>query len=300
MVIGAICVVLAAGLLTAGMLIRDEAKSVRAYFAEQTIPAGKRITEDMLASRDIPGNFSSDAAVSEDEIVDKFAAVDIVSGDVILRSKLTAEPRDDYSGELDGEHVAISVSIKSFAYGLSGHLRAGDVVSVFASYEGHAAGGGEDAGEPDATYESSSVSEGDVVAPPELKYVSVLAVTGKDGTDRGEHERALSEDEDGAADAEWSASTVTFLVSPDQAELLAELEANGVMQFALVYRGEQAAAGKFLAKQDEYLKKARSKDSGSGKDPVNGKAADAVDVSEDEASGSGEDLEARGEDESGE
>jgi hypothetical protein len=90
--------------------------------------------------------------------------------------------------------------------------------------------------------------------------------------------------------------TLTFLASPAQAELLAELEANGVMQFALVYRGDKAVADEFLARQDEYLVKALaskagpSDSAGSGNDEPEGENSESGGGTE---TGVGED--ARGE-----
>lgn len=48
-------------------------------------------------------------------------------------------------------------------------------------------------------------------------------------------------------------STVTLLVSPEQAKVLAELEAEGTIHLALVYRGDRENANKFLTSQDEII-----------------------------------------------
>lgn len=47
--------------------------------------------------------------------------------------------------------------------------------------------------------------------------------------------------------------TVTLLVSPEQAKVLAELEAEGTIHLALVYRGDRENADKFLTSQDEII-----------------------------------------------
>jgi pilus assembly protein CpaB len=273
--------------MTAMAPLRNEGASKTAYFAARVIPAGTPISEDMLSARRIAENFSPETAGDKSEIIGSFAAVDIVSGDVIMKSKLTPEPPDDFGGVLTGGKVAISVSIKNFAYGLSGHLEAGDVVSVFASHDGYGAQGGVSAAADAATASASSGGSasdggywgygGGIAAPPELKYVSVLAVTSGDGTDRSEYERAAREADGQSGDAEWSAATLTFLASPAQAELLAALEANGVMQFALVYRGDKAVADEFLAKQDEYLTKTSVGKAGNESDKSSKKNADGAD-----------------------
>ena len=48
-------------------------------------------------------------------------------------------------------------------------------------------------------------------------------------------------------------STVTLLVNPAQATLLAGYEASGEMHLSLVYRGDEAAANRFLQAQDKVF-----------------------------------------------
>lgn len=47
--------------------------------------------------------------------------------------------------------------------------------------------------------------------------------------------------------------TVTLLVTPEQANILAELEAEGEIHVALVYRGTAENAQKFISAQEKYL-----------------------------------------------
>ena len=58
-------------------------------------------------------------------------------------------------------------------------------------------------------------------------------------------------------------STLTLLVNMEQAELLADLEANMTFHAALVYRGSRANAEKFLTAQEQYFTK-ESEDGESG------------------------------------
>ena len=48
-------------------------------------------------------------------------------------------------------------------------------------------------------------------------------------------------------------TTITVLVDPTQAVLLADLEAKGRIHAALVYRGPRSESQKFLDVQDEYI-----------------------------------------------
>jgi hypothetical protein len=83
---------------------------------------------------------------------------DLFPGDYILTAKLSDMPASEnaYLYNLSGDKQAISVSIKSFAGGLSGKLISGDIVSVIA---------------PDYK------KQGLTVIPPELTYVEVIGVT---------------------------------------------------------------------------------------------------------------------------
>lgn len=118
------------------------------------------------------------------------------------------------------------MTIKSFANGLSGKLRSGDIVSVIA-----------------ADYKK----QGATVIPAELKYVEVISVTASSGYDANTGEAKAEDDE------RELPSTVTLLVSPEQSKVLAELEADGKLHLSLVYRGTPANTAKFITAQQETL-----------------------------------------------
>ena len=124
-----------------------------------------------------------------------------------------------------GEKQAISITIDKFARGLSGKLKSGDVVSVIA---------------PDY------LGSRETVIPQELQYVEVIAVTAKSGYDAN-----LENGED--TEEKELPSTVTLLVRPEQAKILAQLEAEGDIHLSLVYRGTTENAAKFIAAQDTIL-----------------------------------------------
>ena len=93
-------------------------------------------------------------------------------------------------------------------------------------------------------FHAFSMLGGIVCIPPELQYVRIIATTIKDGTDRN----VQSDDTD-----DGLASTITVLVSPEQARLLAELEQDGTLHAALVYRGDSETAQMFLDAQAAVL-----------------------------------------------
>ena len=120
----------------------------------------------------------------------------------------------------------MSITINTFAEGLSGKLKSGDIVSVIA---------------PDY------LGSGETIIPVELKYVEVIAVTAKSGYDANTGEQMSEEDE------KELPSTVTILVRPEQSKLLARLEAEGEIHLSLVFRGDADKASEFIKAQDQVL-----------------------------------------------
>jgi len=186
------------------------------------------ITADMVTTIKVGGyNLPDNVLRQQENVIGRYARYDMRVGDYILSGKVSDTPLAEfvYLHELDGSREAISITIKSFAAGLSGKLEAGDIVSIIAS----------DVGDFRAT-----------VAPPELRYVQVIAVTDGKGNDKAFVEHSRDEDRDLPA-------TITLLVVPAQAIILAELEATGRIHCTLVYRGAVENRNKFLQIQSEFL-----------------------------------------------
>ena len=77
-------------------------------------------------------NLPNDVITKKEDVLGKFAAVDLKKGDYLLPSKVTSvsDSADDVFRTLDGTKQAISVTIQSFAGGLSGKLENGDIVQL--------------------------------------------------------------------------------------------------------------------------------------------------------------------------
>ena len=236
-VVGVICIVLSllicfavTPLFNAG--ISQKTSIVR---VAKDIKAGNQITKDMVQSVEVGGyNLPENVLKSKDSVVGKYAAADLSVGDYLLPSKLSDTPAAEnaYLYSLTGEKQAISVSVKTFADGLSGKLMAGDIVSVIA---------------PDYK------KQGTTVIPPELQYVEVIAVTASTGYDT-DTESSNEKSSGQSSDEEKSLpSTVTLLATSEQSKILAMLEADGTMHLSLVYRGDKENADEFLKAQDDAL-----------------------------------------------
>lgn len=181
----------------------------------------------------------SDSALPEKVIKDKksvvgkYATADIFKSDFATESKITdnANTSNDVLASLKGDKVAMSITINSFAGGLSGKLENGDVVSIYVT-------------------DKDDKTE----VPAALKYVKVITTTTSGGID----ENDVVENEDGSFELP---TTITVLVSVEQAKILANYEESAVMHVALVYRGDEATANKFLKAQDDFFIK---KNTGAG------------------------------------
>lgn len=194
------------------------------------INIGEEITADKIEVVEIGGyNLPNTVLKNKENVVGKYATVALLKDDYVLNTKISENPLTDnmYLHGLNGNKQAISISIKSFASGLSGKLETGDIISIIAS----------DFGELRET-----------IIPKELQYVKVLAVT----TDKGSDKQYLDNKKD---DKEKELpSTVTLLANRTQAKLLAELEEKSKIHVALVYRGNEEIVEKFMKEQEKIIK----------------------------------------------
>jgi pilus assembly protein CpaB len=227
-VIGVLCILLALIICfgVTPLFSRSASEKTDIVRVTKDIKEGDEITAEMVQTVEVGAyNLPQNLMTDKKEVVGKYATADLVAGDYILSSKLSAVPAAEnaYLYNLDGTKQAISVTIKSFATGLSGKLESGDIVTVIvADYQG----------------------KGETAIPPELQYVEVISVTASSGYDANTGE---------VVDEKELPSTVTLLVTTEQAKVLAELEQDSELHLALVYRGTPENADKFIAAQDALI-----------------------------------------------
>jgi len=193
------------------------------------ITQGHKITDTDLETVTVGSyNLPADVLIDMESVVGKYAACDMVAGDYLLPDKLsdTADRAQYVLKALDGKQVAMSITIPSFAGGLSGKLENGDIVSLI-------------------VYVDEDCEEVTVI-PKALTYVRVITSTTADGIDKDE----LVQNEDGTYELP---TTLTLLVDPMQAKLLAEYENNSKIHAVLVSRGDEKKAKAFLKEQKTML-----------------------------------------------
>lgn len=200
------------------------------------VSKGEVITSDKIETVEIGGyNLPKEVIKNKENVVGKYAAADLNKGDYILNTKLSSNPlaENKYLYSLDGNSQAISITIKSFAAGLSGKLQTGDIISIIAS----------DYGDLKET-----------IIPNELQYVKVLATTTSQGADKIYSQNNKQDNQQNNNNKEQELpSTITLLVNKTQAKLLAELEEKSKIHVSLIYRGNEKNVQKFLDEQDKVV-----------------------------------------------
>lgn len=227
-ILGIVCIVLAIAVLFGAAPLVNTLTSGKTGIVRVTkdIPQGKIITAEDVAVVEVGKTGLQENAIKDMKaVIGKYAACDVRAGTNLLSSYLsdTADSAEDIFRTLDGNKQAVSVTIGSFAGGLSGKLKNGDIVSVIVTDKEKKTG-----------------------VPAELTYVKVITTTTAAGMDKDE----LQQNEDGTTELP---STVTLLVNKTQATLLAGYEAEGDMHLSLVYRGDEASANKFLEAQEQVF-----------------------------------------------
>lgn len=231
-VLGVICIALSLIICFAITPLFNAAKDQTTEIVrmKKDVKIGQEITAKDIEVVEVGAyNLPSEVIRSSEEVVGKYVSSELLNGEYVLPSKISDTPASEnaYLYNLTGEKRAISVTIPSFAGGLSGKLISGDIVSLIAV---------------------DFREKGETVVLDELQYVEVIAVTDKEGYDEGE----VVVTADGEEEADLP-ETVTLLVTPEQASILAELEAEGEIHISLVYRGTADNAQKFIAAQEKLL-----------------------------------------------
>lgn len=204
------------------------------------VEKGTILTEEMLTVSEIGAiDCPSNAAVSMKQVLGTYTKYDMLAGDILISSKLSKEQPllNSYLYDLPEDKVAISVSIKGLAEGLSGKLKPGDIVTVYATF-------------------NTSDAETDYTAtqPPELKYVRVLAVSDSAGEDIDVDAGIDTLSGDADKNSEDLPATITLMANDVQAAALAGLDVNATIHVGLAAREiDSELCSTMLAAQDEYI-----------------------------------------------
>ena len=191
----------------------------------QPVLKGEQVTKENAEVVEVGGyNLPTNVAHSLEDVEGLYVTADLAAGDYILTSKVSSVPisSDVALNDIPSGKVAISLTVKTLASGLSDKLQPNDIVRIYHFLE---------------TAEEV----------PELRFVKVLSVTDSDGINV-DNTKEHTEDEEPQQSA-----TITVLASPEQARIITELENDGVAHVALISRNNDQLAEELLAEQDKTL-----------------------------------------------
>ncbi len=189
------------------------------------IAKGEEITPEAVEVIEVGSyNLPDNVARSIQDVAGRYAAADFEAGDYILASKVSLIPitSDVALNNLPSGKVAISLTVKTLASGLSDKLQPGDIIRIYHYL--------------DAAREV-----------PELRFVQVLSVTDSDGNNV-DNTAELEEGEE-----KQQSATITVLASPEQAEVITGIENDGTAHVALICRNNEELAAELLQRQDQEI-----------------------------------------------
>lgn len=232
LIIGAVSLMLSLviAFVIAPFFLKMSEEKVKVLRMKADASAGSVITASMLETASILRS-----SLRGGELSDSSSALGMVlrlprrKGDFITQDMIQSQSLEgaEYLLELSEDEIAFSISIRTLAAGLSDHLKAGDIVSVYAQND----------------------QKEKVIHDPLLWYVRVLAVHDKSGQEVGGETKP--------GDDTYQSASVTLSVSMEQAERLTELEYETQIHLALVERADNARKEALLEEQTKYLKKYR-------------------------------------------
>lgn len=234
---GTICVIvgLLVPLVGIPMLKNYIVETVDVVRFRTDLKAGSQITQEMLDTVELSAyHLPSGAMQDMSAVVGQYLLVDTVAGDYVTPTRLSPQHpgTDPTLLDLPEGKMALSISLPDLAQSVSGKLRGGDIIQIFA-------------------VENSSVNLTASI-PAELRYVEVLTATYQDGADVGT-ENALTDGSSSASNGRNTLATVTLLVNERQAACLAGLEQNATLHAALVIRGNDEKKAAALEAQENFF-----------------------------------------------
>lgn len=185
----------------------------------RTIQPNTKIEREYLSVEKVGKvNLPESIIKSPDDIVGKYSKVELLPGDNLVNEKFNNfnDIENNFLYLLKGDNkVAVSISVKSFAAGVSGMIEPGDIVSIM-SYSNSIS---------ETEVDSEAANKTDVVADTRLQNLEVASI---------------NKNTDNSGDF----GTITVLCSREQALLLIEAENSGNIHFVFSRRGDKTNLSK--------------------------------------------------------
>ncbi len=191
----------------------------------QPVLKGAKLTDKDVELVEVGGyNLPANIARTKEDIVGKYATADLAVGDYILASKVSFTPitSDIQLSNIPSGKVAISITVKTLASGLSDKLQPDDIIRIYHFLD-----------------EAKEI--------PELQFVKVLSITDSKGINVDNTQEPVEDEE------KRQSATITVLASPEQAKTVTQLENDGIAHVALISRGNEKLSEELLKQQEELL-----------------------------------------------
>ena len=248
--LGSLCILL--GLAISFFVIprlagNNQAELVSAVRLKTNLAKGQRIAPADLETIRLAKNILPQGYLSEiEDQSDLTAMSDLFAGDVLTLAKISEskEKSDPMLRATNKGLQVISISLPGLAQGVSGKLKAGDVVTVIAlprqaqSELSQTLPLDNDAN-PETQDSDLLPIPGSIpktLIYPELQYLEICSVHASDGSDARVEQNPTAEQKN------ILPQTVSLFVNKNQALRLAELEQTGLIHLSFVARAEDAAA----------------------------------------------------------
>lgn len=210
-----------------GKVLEKKGKVVR---VKKLIEAGRSILNDNLEVVEVGTyNLSDKVIQNKEDVISKYAKTDLYPGMYVTKESLSENliEKDLYLNNIPEDKYAVSITVHTFASGLSSKLRKGDVVSILIRQ----------------TLEDGKIS---CVVPESLMYVEILSATESTGKDKETLETKEEKENKELA-------TVTLLVNKEQATELTVYEPDSSLHLALKCRNDEKRKQELLDIQDKYF-----------------------------------------------
>lgn len=217
------------GFVAIPLVNKMSSQKVNIVRIKKNIESGAIIGEDDVEVIKAGGfNLPTNIMKKKEQVIGTYALSKMFPGDYVLSSKISTSPQKDVTlDNIPDGYVAFSISTKSLASSLSNKLIAGDIIRLY--------------------YYSDNSEATPVKDIPELRFIKVLSVSDSSG---GDANRETKEDEDIP-----QTSTITLLVTPEQAIMLTEYENSGLIHSALICRNNEKLATELIKRQKDILNK---------------------------------------------
>lgn len=227
--IGGVCILLAAmiAFIAIPAAIGSRSATVTVYTAAMDIARGTVLTDDSVIAQKLIQSASRDSYITDKaQIVGKAVKNYIYYGDYITAEKLTDKVViDPLDTAIENGLRFVSITINSLAAGVSGHLAAGDFVSVVCYEDKEKSVNNENGVAITESIKTAYIPEG-------LERVQILSIQ----NDKNQIVVPASELSAESKPEDNIAKTVTMIVNEQQMLRLVEAENKGTMHLAFVAR----------------------------------------------------------------